>query len=157
MSNFSHLDSTASCFCVTGHFEKSPPNDFKMTLICTRSTIPHNIFVLLVLTGPIFHFVLLYDQLFSRHRPFWNKCTEWPNMTFNPPRSNILRMFYLCRWVSNFTSCQSTASRSRVKGDLEKTALNDPQIDLNPTRSNALIYVLLVSMIPKFHPASLYK
>ncbi len=36
------------------------------------------IYVLPVTTSPKFHSVLLFDGLFSSYRPFWEKCTEWP-------------------------------------------------------------------------------
>ncbi len=36
--------------------------------------------VLLVSTSPKFHSVSLYDKQFSGYRPFWEKCTKWPQI-----------------------------------------------------------------------------
>ncbi len=47
------------------------------------------IYVLLLPSSLKFRFFLLYDQPFSRYRPFWDKCSEWP--LNDPERYNALQ------------------------------------------------------------------
>ena len=37
---------------------------------------------------------LLYGQAFSNYRPFWDKCTEWPQMTLNTKRLKLPQYTY---------------------------------------------------------------
>ncbi len=39
---------------------------------------------IVTLPGLKFYTVSLCDQPFSRHRPFWDKCTEWPQIDLEP-------------------------------------------------------------------------
>ncbi len=47
------------------------------------------IYVLLVSPSLKFHSVWLYNKPFSRHGPFWHKCTEWSKMTLNTVMSQV--------------------------------------------------------------------
>ncbi len=40
-----------------------------------------------------FHSVSLYDQPFSRYRPFWDKYTEWPQSDLEPYKAKLP---YIC-------------------------------------------------------------
>ncbi len=44
----------------------------------------YHIYVSLESTNPKFHSVSLYDQSLFRYRPFWNKCTAWPQNDLEP-------------------------------------------------------------------------
>ena len=35
------------------------------------------------------HSISLYSQPFPSYMPFWDKCTEWPQMTLNTKRSKV--------------------------------------------------------------------
>ncbi len=74
--NFNPFQSTVNRFRVTDHIEATAPNDPKTTLDTTRSACP--IYVLLVSSSPKFLFISFFGQPFSSYRPFWDKCTEWP-------------------------------------------------------------------------------
>ncbi len=58
----------------------------KIILNPTRSNVHHihKMYVLLVSTRPKLQSVSLYDQTFSRYRPFWDKCTEWQQNDLEP-------------------------------------------------------------------------
>ncbi len=56
-----------------------------------------------------FHSVLLYDQSFSSYRPFWDKCTKWPQMTLNPVRSNVAKCTPYMLRVSPIPKFQSVS------------------------------------------------
>ncbi len=68
-------------------FETNSLNDTKWPSTLQGQMYP--IYVLVVSPSPEFHFVLLYDYLFSRDMQFWDKCTECPQMTLNPTRPNV--------------------------------------------------------------------
>ncbi len=80
VANFTLFHSTARSFRVTGHFEISALNDPKMTLNTKRSEVPH--IHVTTTWSQKFHSILLYGQPFPSYRPFWDKCIEWPEMTF---------------------------------------------------------------------------
>ncbi len=102
----------------------------------------YQINVLLVSMSPKFHSVSLYDQPFSRYRPFWNKCTEWPQNDLNPYKFKCTQYIYnYCTWVPIFTPFRSMTSPFRDTGHFETSALNDPKLTLKPKRSNYPIYV----------------
>ncbi len=62
-------------FEIQAIFETNAPNDTKMTLNHTRSNVH---MCVTVSPSPKFQSVLLYHQPFLRYKPFWEKCTEWP-------------------------------------------------------------------------------
>ncbi len=114
------------------------------------------IHALQVSTRPIFHSVSRYDEPFLSYRPFWEKCTKWPQ--------NDLKLYkvkytpYMCykypRGV-NFTVSLYDKSFSSYWPFWEKcTKL--PQSDLEHYKLKCSPHVLIVSMIPKFHSVSLY-
>ncbi len=67
-----------------------------------------------------------------------------------------LYMCYWYQWVPNVSTFRSTTNRFRDTGNFETSALNDPKITLNPTRSKVAIYVLLMTQSPNFYPTFLY-
>ena len=110
---------------------KSP----QMTLNPTRSNIPH-ICVTSIPNSPI-QSVSFYDQLFLSYTPFWEKCTKWPRNDLEHYQVKCIQ--YMCcwyPWVLNFSPFCSTASRFWVTSHFETSVPNDPQMTLNPTRSN---------------------
>ncbi len=78
--NFTPFRSTSNRFRDTGHFEKSAPNDLKMTRNTTRSKVPHKVkgtpYVWLVSIRLKFQSFSHYGQPFLSYRPFWEKCTQ---------------------------------------------------------------------------------
>ncbi len=58
---------------------------YEWILQCQRYTI----YVLPMSMGPKFKSFWLYDLPFWSYRPFWNNCTEWPQMILHTTRSNI--------------------------------------------------------------------
>ena len=71
-------------------------------------------YVLTVSMIPKFHSVSLYDQPFSRYRPFWDKYTEWPQNDLE--HYQVICAPYICYqypWVPNFTRFRSMMSRFR--------------------------------------------
>ena len=56
-------------------FETSAQNDRKMTWTLKNQRYP--IYMVQLPTTPKFQSVSLYSQPFDRHRPLWDKCTEW--------------------------------------------------------------------------------
>ncbi len=99
-----------SYFWDTGNFETSAPKDPQMTLHPTRPNVSN------ICNTSIpwlkFHSVLMYGQLFSRSRPFWDKCTRWlPNDFENYKVKGTLYMCYWSPKVINFTPFPSTTNR----------------------------------------------
>ncbi len=76
----------------TGHFETSAPNDPKLTLSTSRSYVPY-IYMLLGSMSPKFHSISLHDEPFSCYRPFWEKCTQWPQNDLEPYK---VKLSYIC-------------------------------------------------------------
>ena len=100
--------STTRRFRVTCHSDTSALNDPKMTLNTTGSkrysicvTNIHEFIVnkwhfthKTLSTSPKFQYVLLYHKPFLSYKPFWDKCTEWPEkMTLNTTRSKVLHIY----------------------------------------------------------------
>ncbi len=91
------LSFPASPFHVTAHFETSAPNDPLLkghrtlwgqryliyVLLVPPEYIIYTIFVLLVSLSPNFQSVSLYKTFLS-YKPFWRKCTEWPQNGIEP-------------------------------------------------------------------------
>ncbi len=78
VSNFALFCIMANRFRVTGHFETSAPNDPKITFKNKRSEVPHTHFTTNPLPSQIALRLVLGAGVFELHRPFWEKCTEWP-------------------------------------------------------------------------------
>ncbi len=87
VSNFTQFHSMTSCFRDTGNFETSALNDPKWYWTLQGQRYP--IYVLLVFTSPKFHSISLYNEPFSKYRPFWDKCSEWPQIGFEPCKVNL--------------------------------------------------------------------
>ena len=62
----------------------------KMTLNTTRSKLPHICFTSVHESQISVSFALLYNQPFWSYRPFWDKCSEWPQISLNTTRSKVL-------------------------------------------------------------------
>ncbi len=112
-------------------FETSALNNPKMTLNPTRSSVPHicitsipesQISVLFTLWPAVAVLRQVRQMTLNDFEPY--KVKSAPYM-----RYQYLR-------VPNFTLLRSMASRFWVTGHFEKSALNDPKMSLNPTRSN---------------------
>ncbi len=145
VSNFTPFCSMTSCFRVICHFETSAPNDPKLTLNPTRPNYP--IYVLLVSTSPKFHSISLYYVPFLKYRPFWDKCTERPQIDLKPYKVELPYMYNICLRVSNFTPFCSMTSCFRVIGHFETSAPNDPRMTLNTARSK--VHYICVTSVPK--------
>ena len=114
------------------------------------------IYMLLVYTSPKFHSISLYDQPFSRYRPFWDKCSEWPQIDLDNTRSNypipyttvpepqISLHFVLRPAIFELQAIFRQVHRMTPKGSW---TLQDQRYTT---------YVLLVSSSPKFHSVLLY-
>ncbi len=98
------------------------------------------IYVLLVSLRHQCQSVALYGQAFLSYRPFCEKSAlyEPPNDLEVEPYKVTNVPQYMCYYsprVPNFTPFRSTR-RFRDTSHFETSALNDPQITLNPTRLN---------------------
>ncbi len=111
-SNFIPFRSTTSHFWDVGHFEKYTEYDPKWPWTLQGHMYPR--YVLLVSTSPTFHSFLLYNQPFSGYRPFWDKCTEWPQINLEPYKVKLPSNPYnYSPWVSNFTLWPAVFGRWR--------------------------------------------
>ncbi len=86
--SFSQFHSTASHFRVTGHFKTSALKDPKVTLNTKRSKPGTPYACLQLPTSPICYNVRS-TGFFSTYRPFWDKCTNNPQMTLNTKRAKL--------------------------------------------------------------------
>ncbi len=74
---FNSFRPTAIHFQVGEHFERSELHDPKMAWKHVSSKVPpYTCYIYPRIQN--FHSVSLNGQAFSSYRPFWNKCTEWP-------------------------------------------------------------------------------
>ena len=117
--------STVIRFWVTCHFETSGRNDPKMTLNIKGPKVPH--IYLLVLYYYKFPSVSFYGQPFTIYRPFWEKCTEIPQITSNTKRWGVPFIYVIStpesqisplfpRWSLNFQTFKFL--RGSVYGNL---------------------------------------
>ena len=95
------------------------------------------IYMLLVSTSPKFC---------STTSHFWDKCTEWPQIDLEPYKVKLPIYVYNSHRVSNFTPFHSATSCFQVTGHFDASALNDPTVPLNTSRSK-VHHILLVSQI----------
>ncbi len=70
-------------FGVGGHFDTSALNDLEWPWTINQK---YPIYVLLVSLNPEFQSVFLYEQLFWKYSPFWEKSPKLPHMTLNATR-----------------------------------------------------------------------
>ena len=98
---------------------------------------------------PKFRSISLYDQLFQSYRPFWHKCTEWPQNDLEYYKvKGTPYICYYCPWFPNFSPFRSMTSYIQVTGHFEKSLSNDAKMTLNPTRSK--VPHICVTSLPKF-------
>ncbi len=76
---------------LTGHLTQGHRMTPKWT--CTLQGHMCPLYVLLVSTNPTVHSVSLYDHPFSRYKSFWDKCTEWPQISLEPYK---VKLPYIC-------------------------------------------------------------
>ncbi len=115
--------------------KKSAPNDPKLTLNPTRSTVPR-ICVTSIHESQISVRFALWPAVL-RYRPFWKRYTEWPKNNLEPYKVKLPHTRYMCYWypwLPNFTPFRSMTSRFRDTGYFETSAPNDLKKTLNPTR-----------------------
>ena len=128
-------------FWVTGHLEKSAPNDPNITLNThTSSKVPHMCYLC-----PWFPNFTLFCSTASHfwYRSFWDKCTQWPQNDLEPYKVKCTPYMYnYCPWVSNFTVslCDQLFLRYRPFWD----------------QCNSIYVLLLFTTNSKFHSISLY-
>ncbi len=113
--------------------------------------------VLLVSMSPIFHSVLLYNQPFSKYKPFWDKCPEWPQIDFE---SCKVKFPYIC--ITSIPDSQTSLSFTlwpavfEIQVILRQVHQMTPKWLWTVQGHMCHIYMLLVSTSPKFHSVSLY-
>ncbi len=74
-------------FELQASFETSAPSDPKWPWAPQGQR--YLIYVLQVFMSLKFKSVLCYDQRLPSYRPFFDKCTQWPQMTLNTTRSKV--------------------------------------------------------------------
>ncbi len=153
VSNLSTFPSMTSLFRVTCHFEISALNDPKQTLNTRSSSVYH--IMLLVSLSLKFQSVSFYDQPFWSYRPFWGKCTKWPQMTFRITNSKVPHRCFYCPCQFQPVSLYNEPFPiyrpfwdKYVYIERSKIPLNTT----NTTRSKVPMYVFLMSQSPKLHP-----
>ncbi len=112
MPNLSQFYPKATCFLVNSHFETSAPNDPKMTLNTKRSNVLHTCNMTAWTQLPNLSQFSFNMFKCSSYRPIWDKCTEWPQMTFNTKRG-VRGITYTCYnypCVPYFTPFRSTTA-----------------------------------------------
>ncbi len=85
--NFTPFCYTVSPFWDIGHFDTRAPNDPQITSNPTRSNVPD---ICITTLGSQ---ISLYDQPFLKYKPFWDKCTEWPQIDLEPYQ---VKLPYIC-------------------------------------------------------------
>ncbi len=91
------------------------------------------------------------------YRPFWDKCTKWPQRTLKPTRSNV--PITCVTWIpdSPISVCFSLwPVVSELQAILRQMHQMNPQMTLEHYKVKATPYVLLVSQSPNFQSVSLY-
>ena len=86
----------------------------------------------------------------------WAKCTELPQMTLNNKGQRYPIYILKLPWFPNFTPFRSTASRCRVTGHCETSALIKPKITLTTKGSKVSHIHVTTTSSHKFHSVSLY-
>ena len=137
--NFTPFQSTTSHFWVTGHSETSALKDSKMIKPYKVKATPY--FLLLISTSPKFHPVSLYDEALLSYRPFWEKCTEWPQNNLEHYKLKCTPYVLLVSMIPKFHTVLLYGHPFWDIGHFETRAPNDPKLTLNPIRSNYPIYV----------------
>ncbi len=91
------------------------------------------VIVLLVSPSPKFHCILLYDQPFSRYRPFWDKFTEDPMCitSFSEAQISVV--------LTPFRS--TTSPRFQDTGNFETSPPSEPKMTLNQSQKYPYIYM----------------
>ncbi len=118
-----------------------------MTLNTTRCHMCH-MYTLLVSTSPIFHSGLLYNEAFLKYRPFWDKCTKWPQIDIEP---NKVKLPYIC--ATTFPECQISFLFTLRPVVVELQAIvrqvhrNDLRKALETTRSK--VHHICVTCVPE--------
>ncbi len=107
--------------------------------------------------NPKFHSVSLYGQPLSCYRPFWIKCTKWPqnNLEHQEVKGTPYTSYKYSR-VPEFGSFCSTASQFQVTGHFETSAPNDLKWPWTIRDQRYPIYILQLPLSPKFHSNMLY-
>ena len=132
--NFTPFCSTASCFWYIGHFGTSASNDPKMTLNPTRLNVP-NICTTTVPESQISLSFPLRPALFEIQAILRQVHWITPKWPWTLKSQITLYMYNWCPRFPNFTPFRCKASHLQDTGNFETSALNDPKMALNPTRS----------------------
>ena len=86
----------------------------------------------------------------------WGNCTECPPNDCESSNVKGTSYVLLVSTRPNLSPSHFATSCFRDTGHFETSAPNDSKMNLNTTRLMYLIYVLPVSMGPKFYPVSFY-
>ena len=93
------------------------------TLQCQSTLYMYNLNV----PGSQIHSVLLYDEPFLSYRPFWDKCTEWPQTDLEPYKFKGTPYMLLVSASPKFYSISLYETHFWVIGHFETSAPNDPK------------------------------
>ncbi len=110
---------------------------FPFFMNTTRSKVPH-IGVTSIPESQISVSFALRPDVLKVHailRKVHQMTKKWP-WTLQGQRYPIYVLLEYCPWVPNFSRFPSTTSCFRVLGQFETSALNDPKMTLDTTRSN---------------------
>ena len=120
---------------VTDHFETTALHIPKLPLTLRSQWYP--IWPTITRESQI-SLILIYGQLFSSYRSFWDKykCTpNDPKMILNTKRSKVPHIDTATTLSPKLHSVCSTASHFWVTGHFKTSALNDHKMTLNTKRS----------------------
>ena len=132
-------------FELQGKYIKWPQTDLEHYRGCI-------VYVLLVSLSPKFQPVLVNDWPFSSYKTFWDKCTEWTQMTLNPTRSNLPNICYWCLWVPNFCQFRSTTRSLEQQAILRRVHRTTPN-DLENYKAKYIPYMCYVyACVPNVTP-----
>ncbi len=125
-----------------------------MALNPTRSNVPHICYY--CPRVPKFHSVSLYNHTFSRYRPFWDKCTKWPQWSWTP-QGQMYPIYVLLVSMSPQISLSFILWPAifEIQAILRQCT-KWPQNQSEYYKVKDTMYVLLVSASSKFHSISLY-
>ena len=136
------------------NFWKSAPNDSKSPWHVHGHKYQHACYI--HIRDPnfrLFHFMMSH---FSVTAQFWEKCTEWPQMTMTCSRSKIPNACYIHPQGPNFRPFHSTMSRFWVTAQFGKKCTQWPQMTFTGSRSKIPTCMLYTPLRPKFSSVSLY-
>ncbi len=102
---------------------------------------PILVYVLLVSPLPKFQSVLLYDKQFSRCRPFWDWCTNWPQNDLEPNKVNVPHICYQCLWVSSYSILFSLRPAVFELQEILRKVHQKTQNDLEPYKVTGIPYM----------------